>query len=189
MNILAITFLLTYVGNIANSAELFQAGYQSKDFQTESDQSTKGVILNLSQYSSDKPVYTSPAYFGSDSQGGRHSAFLLDTTTSFVAITSTDCDNCDDGERGGLFDKEESDSFSQVGDPHNPITITIDATNVEGYWGKDTVELKGQQANGSTKLEVDDFEFFLITHLNSGDFNTDFDGVIGLGAPQDSNQG
>ena len=55
--------------------------------------------------------------------------------------------------------------------------------DVEGYWGKDTVKLQ----TDSSSLVVDEFEFFVITSLDSEDFRSDFDGILGLGAPPSSN--
>ena len=49
------------------------------------------------------------------------------------------------------------------------------------------MELKGEEENGDEKLELEAFEFFLITHVNGDYTRTDLSGVIGLGAPQNSN--
>ena len=59
--------------------------------------------------------------------------------------------------------------------------------SLNGYWGSDDIELKGEDDENGDKLELEDFEFFLITHINSDSSRKDLDGVIGLGAPQSSN--
>ena len=118
---------------------------------------TKNIVLNLTYDDEYNPLYTMPAYFGSDEQGD-NSAFLLDTTTPFVAITSNKCHSCQDG---GLFNTKKSKTFVEIGDPKNPESITFAEMEVEGYWGKDTVKLKSD----SSSLVVDDFEFFVITSV------------------------
>ena len=54
--------------------------------------------------------------------------------------------------------------------------------SLNGYWGSDDIELKGEDDENGDKLELEDFEFFLITHVNPDSSRKDLDGVIGLGA-------
>ena len=106
-----------------------------------------------------------------------------------MAITSKECDNCSIHKHGeGIFDKGKSETFKEMGDPKSPERLTVSDIELEGYWGSDQIELKGDESN-SDKLKLDDFEFFLITHID-GDYEfADFSGVIGLGEPQSSNVG
>ena len=123
-----------------------------------------------------------PARFGSKDEG-KHDKFIIDTATPYMAITSKDCENCgEDGDGDGIFDPDKSDSFEEIGDPDDPIDIDINSLSLEGYWGLDKVELEQDHE----KLELEEYEFFVITHINNVDEDnrTYLDGVIGIGRPE-----
>ena len=82
------------------------------------------------------------AYFGKDEQGG--SRFLLDTTTPFTVVTSKDCLNCYIFS-GGVFDPSKSDTFKAISDPDKPVNLTVGTSLLQGYWGSDTLMLKGSK--------------------------------------------
>ena len=77
-----------------------------------------------SSYDSDLQVYTIPAYFGTGTQQGGDSQFVLDMGTSFIAITAKSCDNCSTrGTRSpgkGVFNPDRSESFTYISDPDDP---------------------------------------------------------------------
>ena len=84
---------------------------------------------------------------------------------------------------GGIFDPNKSDSFKAIGDPDKPENITIGSSEFQGYRGSDTIKLKSSNQN---ELVVNDFEFFLVTHVTHWDKGVRVDGIIGLSAIQDS---
>ena len=69
----------------------------------------KRIVVDLF-YDDDEEVYTIPAFFGDNQQGGEDSKFLIDMISPFVAITASNCDNCSD-EGSGVFDPSSSSTF------------------------------------------------------------------------------
>lgn len=91
-------------------------------------------------------------YFGSNMQGG-NATFLYDSTFKGVAVTSVNCKSC----VIGLFNLPDSSTF--VGNYTNKVNITIQGSQVTGYWGRDKVSLTG--LDDATMIPA--FEFFVIT--------------------------
>ena len=106
--ILVQSVALGYAGNLAVDKDL---------------RSSKSIVIDLSYNDEYQPVYTLPAYFGSDRQGGSGSSFVLDTTSPYVAITGRFCDNCHGVFGRGVFDTRSSKTFHSVSDPDDPITV------------------------------------------------------------------
>ena len=95
MTIIAITFLLFQAITFTSAAELSSPSREGKTgSQTVKFKDSQGIIISLSYDDSYDPIYTMPAYFGSNDQGGSQSTFVLDTTSPYLSITSKDCDNC-----------------------------------------------------------------------------------------------
>ena len=124
------------------------------------------------------------AYIGEDQQSGSH--FLLDTTTPFTVVTSKGCLNCYIFS-GGVFDPSKSDTFKAIGDPDKPENLTVGTSLLQGYWGSDTMMLKGSKQN-KDHFSITDFEFFVVTKYLDWTYQERVDGIIGLGARQSSSQ-
>ena len=87
---------------------------------------TYGYILELTYDDAYSLVFTSPAYFGFNRQGGPDSKFVIDTTTPFLVITDVTCDNCSDTPDGsGDFNSDDSQSFRPVSMPPDEDSITV----------------------------------------------------------------
>ena len=93
MTFVDITFFLVITLASATNLSASSSGGE-KDFRTVEFKDNSGVIISLSYDADYNPIYTSPAYFGSNDQGGSHSSFVIDTTSPYLTITSKECDNC-----------------------------------------------------------------------------------------------
>ena len=103
---------------------------------------TGGFVIDLSYDDDSSLLYTIPAFFGSNRQGGKDSKFVIDTSTPFVTITDKGCDNCSDTRKGeGIFDTKGSISFAYKTKPDEAENLTIGDIEVVGYWGSDLIGL------------------------------------------------
>ena len=151
---------------------------------------SSGAVLDLDYEDDFLPVYTTPAYFGQKgNMGGNDSKFVIDTTTPYITVTDKGCDNCYEDKDEGVFDVDESRTFQYITRPEEPEQIEIGESVLSGYWGKDKIYLLAEEdeEDGKEKRLQVNAEFFLITHIVSGQDRTNLDGQIGLGIPSSVN--